>query len=76
MYLNQVDSATLQKHFNDSTEVLESLSLWNAKTQLTPEKIHATSTPAPVIEVHTLGSAAFAKHVSTLLVNGISAFVF
>ena len=76
MYLNRVDSATLQKHFNDSTEALESLSLWNGKTQLTPEKIHANSAPARVIEVHELSSAAFAKHVSTLLVSGISAFVF
>ena len=76
MYLNRVDSATLQMHFNDSTEALESLSLWNGKTQLTPEKIHANPTPARVIEVHELSSAVFAKHVPTRLVSKICAFVF
>ena len=76
MRLNQVDSATLRKHFNVSTEALESLSLWNGKTQLTPGKIDANPPPARVIEVHELSSADFAKHVPTRLVSKKWAFVF
>ena len=37
--LKQVDSATLQGHFNDLMDALTSLSLWKGKTQLTLDKI-------------------------------------